>query len=174
MFAVIALLVAGFSIYNTFSILAAQRSRESALLRALGASRRQVLGTSIAETATVGLIGSLIGWAGGIGIAALLKGVFDGFGFALPAGGLVFRPASAVIAIVSGLVATVLAGVLPALRASRIAPLAALRDTAAEAPTISRRRIAAGAALTAAGVGDHVRCGRRRAGRAAPVSAPYC
>jgi putative ABC transport system permease protein len=150
-FAVIALLVAAFSIYNTFSILAAQRSRESALLRALGASRRQVLGTSIAETATVGLVGSLIGWAGGIGIAALLKGVFDGFGFALPAGGLVFRPASAVIAIVSGLVVTVLAGVLPAVRASRVAPLAALRDTAAEAPTISGRRIAAGAALTAAG-----------------------
>ncbi len=150
-FAVIALLVACFSIYNTFSILAAQRSRESALLRALGASRRQVLGTSIAETATVGLVGSLLGWAGGVGIAVLLKAVFAGFGSALPAGGLVFRPVSAVIAIGTGLVATVLAGVLPAVRASRVAPLAALRDTAAESPTVSGRRIGAGAVLTAAG-----------------------
>ncbi len=151
-FAVIALLVAAFSIYNTFSILAAQRSRDSALLRALGASRRQVIATSAIETVLVGLVGSVAGWAGGIGIAALLKGVFDGFGFALPAGGLVYRPASAALAIGAGLLATVLAGVLPAVRASKVAPVAALRDSAAEPPTVPRRRVAAGVVLTAAGV----------------------
>ena len=79
----------------------------------------------LAETLVVGVVGSVTGWAGGIGIAALLKGVFDGFGFALPAGGLVLRASSAVLAVAVGVAATVLAGVLPALRASRVPPLAA-------------------------------------------------
>src|SRR5438874_8145964 len=97
-FAAVALLVAAFSIYNTFSILAAQRGRESALLRALGGTRRQLAVAGLAETLVVGVLGSVAGWAGGIGIAALLKGVFDGFGFALPAGGLVLRASSPVLA----------------------------------------------------------------------------
>jgi len=124
-FAAVALLVAAFSIYNTFSILAAQRGRESALLRALGATRRQLAVAGLAETLVVGVAGSVAGWAGGIGIAALLKGVFDGFGFALPAGGLVLRASSSVLAVAVGVAATVLAGVLPAIRASRVAPLTA-------------------------------------------------
>jgi len=123
-FAAVALLVAAFSIDNTFSILAAQRGRESALLRALGATRRQLAVAGLAETLVVGVVGSVAGWAGGIGIAALLKGVFDGFGFALPAGGLVLRASSSVLAVAVGVAATVLAGVLPAVRASRVAPLA--------------------------------------------------
>ena len=127
-FAAVALLVAAFSIYNTFSILAAQRGRESALLRALGGTRRQLAVAGLAETLVVGVAGSVAGWAGGIGIAALLKGVFDGFGFALPAGGLVLRASSSVLAVAVGVAATVLAGVLPALRASRVPPLAALRE----------------------------------------------
>lgn len=150
-FAVIALLVAAFSIYNTFAILAAQRSRESALLRALGASRRQVIGASVAETLVVGVVGSVAGWAAGIGFAALLKGVFDGFGFALPAGGLVFRLSSALIAIGAGVLATVLAGVVPALRAASVPPVAALRHLTVESPTLSGRRLVAGGAVTAAG-----------------------
>src|SRR5204862_6672199 len=113
-FAVIALLVAAFSIFNTFSILVAQRGREVALLRALGASRRQVLGASALETVAVGVVGSAIGLVGGLGLAGLLKGVFDSFGFALPAGGLVLKPASAVVAVVAGLVATAVAGIGPA------------------------------------------------------------
>jgi putative ABC transport system permease protein len=98
-----------FSICNTFSILA-----------------------GLAETLVIGVVGSVAGWAGGIGIAALLKGVFNGFGFALPAGGLVLRTSSSVLAVVVGVAATVLAGVLPALRSSRVPPLAALRELAAE------------------------------------------
>jgi putative ABC transport system permease protein len=152
-FAVVALLVAAFSIYNTFSILAAQRSRESALLRALGASRRQLMTAGALEALAIGSIGSALGLAGGIGIAGLLKGVFDRFGFALPAGGLVFHASSAVIAVLSGLLATLLAGVLPALRASRVPPLAALRDLAAEQPRASRTRAALGGVLVAAGAG---------------------
>ena len=119
-FAAVALLVAAFSIYNTFSILAAQRGRESALLRALGGTRRQLAVAGLAETLVVGVVGSVAGWAGGIGIAALLKGVFDGFGFALPAGGLVLRASSAIVAVTAGIAATVLAGVLPVLRSSRL------------------------------------------------------
>jgi len=152
-FAAVALLVAAFSIYNTFSILAAQRGRESALLRALGATRRQLAVAGLAETLVVGVVGSVAGWAGGIGIAALLKGVFDGFGFALPAGGLVLRASSSVLAVSVGVAATVLAGVLPAVRASRVAPLAALRELAAEPARVSRVRSALGFLLTSGGVG---------------------
>ena len=85
---------------------------------ALGATRRQLAVAGLAETLVVGVVGSVAGWAGGIGIAALLKGVFDGFGFALPAGGLVLRASSSVLAVAVGVAATVLAGALPA-RAQR-------------------------------------------------------
>src|SRR5215472_5604163 len=151
-FAVIALLVAALSIYNTFSIIAAQRARSAALLRALGATRRQIIASSIVETLTVGLAGSLAGLAGGIGVAGGLKGLFDGFGFALPAGGLVVNASTVLIAVAAGLSATVIAGVLPAVRASRIPPLAALRDVAAEAAAPSRPRAGIGAALLIGGV----------------------
>jgi putative ABC transport system permease protein len=151
LFAAIALLVAAFSIYNTFSILAVQRGRETALLRALGASRRQLVVAGLAETLAVGIIGSAAGWAGGIGIAALLKGVFDGFGFALPAGGLVLKASSAIVAMTAGVVATVLAGVLPVLRSSRLPALAALREHAAEPGRVSRTRSVLGLLVTAGG-----------------------
>src|SRR5215469_813984 len=151
-FAVIALLVAAFSIYNTFSIIAAQRARSAALLRALGATRRQIIASSLVETLAVGLAGSLAGLAGGIAVAGGLKGVFDGFGFALPAGGLVVKASTVLIAVAAGLSATVIAGVLPAVRASRVPPLAALRDVAAEPAAPSRLRAGIGAALLAAGV----------------------
>jgi putative ABC transport system permease protein len=151
-FAVIAVLVAAFSIYNTFSILAAQRSRECALLRALGGSRRQLITAGLLETLAVGAAGSAIGWAGGIGIAALLKGVFDGFSFALPAGGLVLKTSSSLLAVLAGVAAAVIAGVVPVVRSSRTPPLAALRDVAAEHPRVSRARVAAGALILAAGI----------------------
>jgi putative ABC transport system permease protein len=151
-FAVVALLVAVFSIYNTFSILGAQRARTSALLRALGATRRQVVGAGLTEAVAVGLLGSLVGWGAGIGIAAGLKGVFKGFGFALPAGGLVFTAGSALLAILAGLAATLIAGVVPAIRSSRVPPVAALRDQAAEQRTVSVRRGVLGAVMIAGGV----------------------
>lgn len=151
-FAVIAVLVAAFSIYNTFSIVAAQRSRETALLRALGADRRQLIGAGALEALTVGAVGGLIGWAVGIGIAGGLKGVFDGFGFALPAGGLVFKASSAIMAVGAGLLVTLIVGIAPAVRASRIPPVAAIRQLAAEPAGLSRRRTAIGAMLAAAAV----------------------
>ncbi|HEX2381507.1 MAG TPA: ABC transporter permease [Acidimicrobiales bacterium] len=150
-FAVIALLVAAFSIFNTFSILVTQRSREAALLRALGATRRQIITTSAVETLTVGVVGSAAGWVAGVGLAGLLKAVFDSFGFALPAGGLVFKPASTVLALVAGVVATVVAGVVPSVRGSRIPPVAALRDLEVEPPVVTRRRTLIGVAIVGLG-----------------------
>ena len=151
-FAGIALLVATFSISNTFSILTAQRTREAALLRAIGASRRQILGSVVIEALAVGVVASAVGVVGGLAIAALLKGVFDSFGFALPAGGLVITAGSVVTALVVGVVVTIAAGLVPALRASRVAPLAALRETTTQVTTTSRRRAITGVALTGAGV----------------------
>jgi putative ABC transport system permease protein len=168
-FAGVALLVAAFSIYNTFSILAVQRGRETALLRALGASRRQLALAGLAETLAIGIVGSAAGWAGGIGIAALLKGVFDGFGFALPAGGLVIKASSAIVAVTAGVVATVLAGLLPALRASRLPALAALREHAAEPGRVSRTRSVLGFAVPAAGAGAVI-AGAAGAGEGAAVA----
>ncbi len=150
-FAGVALLVATFSIYNTFSILVAQRTRESALLRALGASRRQVVRSVIAESIAVGVVASAIGLVGGIAIAGLLKAMFDAFGFALPAGGLVFTTTSLVVPLVVGIVVTVAASVLPALRASHVAPLAALRDVSVDRSGVSRLRVIIGLAVLTAG-----------------------
>jgi putative ABC transport system permease protein len=151
-FAAIALIVGAFSIHNTLSILAAQRSRESALLRAIGARRRQVLGAAIVESATIGVLGSLAGIAAGMGIAGLLKGVFAGFGLALPAGGLDIRASSLIVALLVGLVVTLTAGASPARRASRVAPLAAVRDIDAGADTASRTRRWVGAVVAVGGI----------------------
>jgi putative ABC transport system permease protein len=90
-FAGVALLVATFSIYNTFSIIVAQRTRESALLRAIGAGRGQILASVVVEALLVGFVASAVGLLGGVGIAGLLKVLFDAVGFSLPAGGLVFN-----------------------------------------------------------------------------------
>src|SRR5436305_8674733 len=143
-FAGIALLVASFSIYNTFSILVAQRSRESALLRALGAARGQIVASVVVEALVVGLAASAAGLVGGVLIAGLLKGLFDAFGFSLPAGGLVFSGGTAVVGMVVGTVVTLVAGVVPAVRAARIPPLAALREHATEPVGVSVARMVAG------------------------------
>jgi putative ABC transport system permease protein len=151
-FAGIALLVATFSIYNTFSIIVAQRTRTAALLRAIGASRRQVLASVVLETAVVGVLASLIGLAGGIGVAGLLKGLFDAAGFALPAGGIVVTTGAVVVSVVVGVVVTLLAGIVPAIKASRVPPLAALRDVTVERTAPSAARVVAGVILTGLGV----------------------
>jgi putative ABC transport system permease protein len=151
-FAGIALVVATFSIYNTFSILVAQRTAEMALLRAVGASRRQVTAAVVVEALAVGLVASAAGVAGGLGVAGLLKGMFDAFGFALPAGGLVMTGGALAASLAVGVVATLVAAIGPALRASRISPLAALREVAVDRTATSRGRAVTGAVLVAGGV----------------------
>jgi putative ABC transport system permease protein len=151
-FAGVALLVGTFSIYNTFSIIVAQRTRESALMRALGAGRGQVLGAVVLEAVIVGAVASLAGIVGGLGIASLLKAMFDAFGFALPAGGLEFTTNTIAVALVVGMVVTLVAAAAPAVRASRVAPLAALRDVSVDRTGSSVVRAIVGLALTAGGV----------------------
>ncbi|MFZ0323276.1 MAG: FtsX-like permease family protein [Actinomycetes bacterium] len=127
-FAGIALFVGTFIILNTFAMLVSQRSRELALLRAVGATRGQVVRLVLAEAAIVGLIGSVVGIALGVGVAVGLQGLFNAVGASIPTGGLAIEPRTLVVGLVVGLVVTVLAAFPPARRASRIPPVAALRD----------------------------------------------
>ncbi len=150
-FAVIAVLVATLSIHNTFSVIVAQRRQELAMVRAVGASRRQALGSVLLEAGVVGVAAASVGLAAGVGMAELLKGVFDAFGFALPAGGLTLRPAALLVAWLVGVVVTLVAALTPAFAAARVPPLAALRDSASEPRGGSRRRTMIGAALAAVG-----------------------
>src|SRR5512138_1854697 len=150
-FAGIALVVATFSIYNTFSILVTQRTRESALLRAVGASRGQVLRSVALEALVVGLVASAGGIALGIGLAAGLLSVMEGMNMAVPGTPLVIGTGTIVTAAAVGVLVTLLASVAPAVRASRAAPLAALRDVAVDRSATSRVRAAGGALAGAAG-----------------------
>ncbi len=150
-FAVIALFVGSFIIYNTFSILVAQRTRDMALLRAVGASRRQVLGSVLLEAVVVGLIAAVLGLVAGIGVAAGLKALLAGFGLDIPAAGIVVTARTVVASLLTGLLVSVGSAVLPARRASKVPPIAALRDLAHDRSGRSRRRVVIGAAVTAAG-----------------------
>src|SRR5437762_2545841 len=151
-FALIALGVATLSINNTFAITIAQRTRELALLRAVGASRRQVRAAVTLEALVVGGGSGVVGLVGGLGIAGLLKGLFDAFGGALPAGGMEIRLQSLAIGLGAGILVTLIAAQAPARRASVVAPVEALRDAAVEARRPSRRRSIGAIVLLAAGL----------------------
>jgi putative ABC transport system permease protein len=152
-FALIALFVGSFIIYNTFSILVAQRTREMALLRAIGASRRQVLGSVLVEAAVVGLLASGLGLLAGIGVALGLKALLAAFGIDIPAGGLVVGGRTVVVALVAGLGVTVASAFFPARRAAKVPPLAAMRDVAVDHSSQSGRRVTIGVVVTALGAG---------------------
>ncbi|MGA5700720.1 ABC transporter permease [Peterkaempfera bronchialis] len=152
-FAGIALFVGVFIIANTFTMLVAQRTRELALLRAVGASRRQVTRSVLAEAFAVGAAASLAGLAAGIGIAAAMRAVMGALDAPLPDGPLVVTPATVLVSLVVGTLVTLLAAWLPARRASRIPPVAAM--SSAELPATQKSllvRNSIGAAMTALGV----------------------
>ncbi|MFD5794263.1 ABC transporter permease [Streptomyces diastatochromogenes] len=149
-FSGVALLVATFSIHNTFAIVVAQRTRENALLRALGASRRQVSAAALAEACVVAVTASGAGLAGGIGIAAGLQALFPAIGFPFPDGDLVIKTLSMALPLAVGIVVCLGSALLPAVRAGRTAPLAALRETAVDSSGASRFRAIAGTVLGAA------------------------
>ena len=151
-FAGIALVVSVFSIYNTFSIIVAQRTREMALLRAVGASRRQVLTSVLGEAFVIGLVASLVGLAGGVVMVGVLKSMLTAFGVDLPAGGVVLRSDTIVTALLVGVLVTLVSAVAPAIKASRVAPLAALRDVAIDTAGRSRWRIGIGAVVIVLGL----------------------
>ncbi|WP_328908673.1 FtsX-like permease family protein [Streptomyces sp. NBC_00234] len=151
-FSGIVLLVATFSIHNTFAIVVAQRTRENALLRALGASRRQIVGSTLAEATVVGIVASAAGLVGGIAMAAGLQALFPAVGFPFPEGALVISGLSMLLPLGVGILVCLGSALVPALRAGRIAPLAALRETAVDDSAASRKRVVAGGALLAVAV----------------------
>ena len=152
MFAGVALLVSTFTIHNTFSIVVAQRTRESALLRALGASRRQVLTTMVVESLIVGVLASAIGLFAGLLLANGLQSLLAAIGLGIPTAALALDGTTVIVSMVVGVVVTLIAGLTPAVKASRVAPLAALRDVEVDRSGASIVRALLGALVTAGGV----------------------
>jgi putative ABC transport system permease protein len=126
----IALFVGSFVIANSLSITIAQRTRELATLRTLGASRRQVLRSIIIESLVVGTLASVLGLFIGLALAKGLFKLFDAVGFTLPNSGLVFATRTVIVALLVGILVTVLASLRPAIRATRVQPIAAVREGA--------------------------------------------
>jgi putative ABC transport system permease protein len=151
-FALIALLVGAFIIYNTFSIIVTQRTKELALMRALGASPRQVRRSVKTESVVVGFVGSAIGLGLGFLVAVGLRSVMSGFGVALPDGPLVLKQRTIALSLLMGTIVTVLSSAGPARKAAKVAPIAAMRDVATGHRSGGKRRTTIGTALLALGV----------------------
>ncbi|MQY08670.1 ABC transporter permease [Actinomadura macrotermitis] len=145
-FALISIFVGAFIIFNTFSMLVAQRTRELALLRAIGAARPQITRAVIGEAVAVGVVGSTFGLAAGAGLASLLQSLNGG-------GGLVITATPVWVSYLVGIVVTVVSAYFPARRAAKVPPVAAMRDDVALPQRSLRIRVALGALLTLAGAG---------------------
>src|SRR5262245_58179873 len=146
-FGLIAVVVGAFVIYNAFSIIVAQRTREMALLRAVGARRRQVRRAVVVEALVVGIAGSIAGYLLGIMVAFALSGFLG-----LPDSSLAILPSSVIIGLAVGILVTLLSALIPAWRASRVPPLAALRDVAVDTSARSKVRLILGALILALGL----------------------
>jgi len=133
-FAGVALFVGAFIIFNTFSITVAQRVREFGMIRTLGASRGQVMRNVVGEALLIGIVASLVGLLAGVGIAWGILALFDAIGFGLPAAGIEVAPRTIIAALLVGVVVTVVAAVGPALRATRVPPIAAVQEGAGLPP----------------------------------------
>jgi putative ABC transport system permease protein len=153
-FGFIAVFVGAFTIFNTLSVTVAQRSREFALLRTIGASRRQVLGSVVVEALAIGFVASVVGLFTGLGLAKLLSSVLSSLGLDLPSTSTVFRSRTVIVSLIVGTVVTVAAGMAPALRATRVSPVTVLRE-GAEIPASRIGRFAPAIAVltTLLGVG---------------------
>jgi putative ABC transport system permease protein len=151
-FGVIALVVGTFIIYNTFTMIIAQRVRELALLRAIGAGRRQVRSSVMLEATIIGTVGGALGVAGGLGLAIGLRAVLDAMGAGLPSGPLVISLRTVIVALLVGVVVTLVSAYAPARRASKTAPVEAMREELVAAPRSLRARSIAGVLVVAAGV----------------------
>ncbi len=159
-FGFVSLFVGAFLIQNTFQIIVAQRTRELALLRAIGATRKQVSGMVLGEALLVGLIGSLIGVGAGAGLAMLIRAAFQAFGGDLPSTGLQILPRTVAVAVAAGVGVTLVSAYLPARRAGKVPPVAAMRQAFSlpSSRSLHRRTIvgstvlATGAAILAIGL----------------------
>jgi putative ABC transport system permease protein len=127
-FAGVSLFVGSFQIFNTFSITVAQRTREFGMLRTLGASRRQILSSVGIEALVLGVLGAVAGIAGGVGFAFAINELFKAVGIDLPNTGTVIEARTVIVSLIVGIVVTVAAALNPALRATRVTPMAALRE----------------------------------------------
>ena len=127
-FGFVAIFVGAFTIFNTLSITVAQRSREFGLLRMVGAARRQVLGSVLLEALAIGLLASATGLAVGFGVAKGLDAIFRSMDLSLPDAGTVFASRTILVSMLVGTLVTLVAGLIPAWRATRVPPVAALRD----------------------------------------------
>lgn len=151
-FGLIALLVGTFIISNTFSMLVGQRTREFALLRALGMSRPQLTGSVLVEAALVGVVGSALGILAGMGLVSLIVAVMEAFGLGFPNAGLGLDTQSVVVPLVVGIVVTVISAWVPARRAGRVHPVQAMRSGDQSATQPVRVRSIIGAVLLLAGL----------------------
>ena len=152
-FAGVALFVASFLIFNTFSITVAQRTREFALLRTLGANRRQIIASVIVEAFAIGVVASVLGLFAGIAFAPVIGALFDAAGIGLPNEGTVVATRTVVLSVVLGTTLTLVAALVPAVRATRVPPVAGLREGAVlETPKERAARSAIAVVLTIAGI----------------------
>ncbi len=151
-FALIALFVGTFIIYNTFSIVVAQRLKDLALLRAIGARRAQVLRSVVLESVAVGVVAAGLGLVAGIGLSFALQALLAGVGLDIPSGSLVIASDAVATALLVGVGISVLSAIVPAVRASKVRPIAALRDVAVDRSNASIGRVVAGSILTSLGV----------------------
>ena len=151
-FGLVALFVGSFVIFNTLSITVAQRTRELATLRTLGASRRQVLRSVVFEALAIGVVASVLGIAGGIGLAKGLSALFSALGLSMPEAGLPIATRTLVVPFLLGTGLTVVAGLIPAVRATRVPAISAVREGSAASqgrPGRASLYVAAGLALAA-------------------------
>jgi putative ABC transport system permease protein len=146
-FAGAAVLVGAFIIFNTFSISVAQRRREFAVLRSLGATRRQVLATVALEALVLGVVASVAGIVAGVGFARLLSALFDAAGFGIPRSGIVLAPRTIAVSLAVGIGVTLAAAIVPAIRATRVSPVAAMQDVSPPATRKARRWTVVASAL---------------------------
>ncbi|WP_280481479.1 ABC transporter permease [Nocardia cyriacigeorgica] len=151
-FGAIALIVGTFIIYNTFSMIVAQRLRELALLRAVGASSRQVGSSVVAEAFVIGVIGSVIGLAAGVALAFGLSAALNAFDLGLPTGSMAVLPRTILVGLLVGLLVTMVSAYAPARRAAKIPPVQAMREEFASADESLRVRTWLGLVLAVAGV----------------------
>ncbi|MGV9411980.1 ABC transporter permease [Nocardia sp. NPDC003693] len=166
-FGSIALIVGTFIIYNTFSMLVAQRLRELALLRAVGASRGQVGRSVVGEALIIGIIGSALGLAAGVGLAFGLSAMLNAFDLGLPTGSMSVQPRTIVVGLLVGVLVTVVSAYAPARRAATIPPVEAMRAEFSSHDGSLRMRSIVGAVLAVAGVALVVIGAQRTGGNAA-------
>lgn len=148
----IALFVAAFLISNTFRIIVSQRTRELAMLRAVGATGRQVTALVVLEALIVGAVASIIGIGVGVLFAVVIQAAMEGFGISFPSGSIIVAPRTVLIGLGFGILFTLLSAIIPAVRASRVPPVAALRQMAVGFAKPLRNRVLFGVVITVAGV----------------------